>query len=42
MKDTECSSDSENIGLVVEHAMTSLSGNAGWIIDSETTSHMCV
>ena len=40
MKDTECSSDSENIGLVVQHAMPSLSGKAAWIIDSEATSHM--
>ena len=41
VKDTECSSDSENIGLVVQHAMPSLSGKAAWIIDSGATSHMC-
>ena len=41
VKDTECSSDSENIGLVVQHAMPSLSGKAAWITDSGATSHMC-
>ena len=40
-KHTECSSDSENIGLVVQHAMPSLSGKAAWIIDSGAMSHMC-
>ena len=41
VKNTECSSDSENIGLVVQHAMPSLSGKAAWITDSGVTSHMC-
>ena len=41
MKDTECSSDSENIGLVLQHAMPSLSGEAARIVHSGVTSHMC-
>ena len=41
VKDTNCSSGSENIGLVVQHPMLSLSGKATWIIDSGATSHMC-
>ena len=41
VKDTECSSDSENIGLVVQHPTLSLSGKATWIIDSGATSHIC-
>ena len=40
-KHTECSSNSENIGLVVRHAMPSLSGKAAWIVDSGATSHVC-
>ena len=41
VKDTNCSSGSENIGLVVQHPMLSLSGKATWIIDCGATSHMC-
>ena len=41
VKDTKCSSASENIGLVVQHAMPSLSGKAVWTIDSGATSHVC-
>ena len=41
VKHTECSSDSENIGLVLQHAMPSLSGQAARIIDSGATSYMC-
>ena len=41
MKHTESSSDSESVGLVVQHAMARLSGKAVWIIDSGVTYHMC-
>ena len=41
MKSTESSSDSESVGLVVQHAMPSLSRKAAWIIDSGATCHMC-
>ena len=41
IKHTESNSDSESIGLVVQHAMPSLSGKATWIVDSGATCHMC-
>ena len=40
-KHIESSSDSESIGLIVQHAMTSHFGKAAWIIDSGVTCHMC-
>ena len=42
VKDTECSSDSENIGLVVQHAMPSLSEKAAWIIYTLWLQVICV
>ena len=41
MKHTESSSDSESVGLVVQHSMASLPGKAAWIIDSGAMCHMC-
>ena len=41
IKHTESTSGDESIGLVVQHAMPSLSGKAAWIIDSGATCHMC-
>ena len=38
MKHMESNSDSESIGLVVQHAMPSLSGKAAWIVDSNNKS----
>ena len=40
-KHVESSSDSESVGLVVQHAMTSHFKKTAWIIDSGATCHMC-
>ena len=40
-KHIESSSDSESVGLIVQHAMTSHFGKAAWVIDSGATCHMC-
>ena len=40
-KHVESSSDSESVGLVVQHVMTSYFKKNAWIIDSGATCHMC-
>ena len=41
-KRRESSSDSESVGLTVQHAMSSHSRMDAWIVDSCATSHMCI
>ena len=41
-KHIESSSDSESVGLVVQHALTSHFEKTVWIIDSGATCHMCI
>ena len=41
-KRRESSSDSESVGLTVQHAMSSHSRMDAWIVDSGATWHMCI